>query len=99
MLLIMQLLIISSIVLASALVGTQGIRYFSYGRCSYTGDPHLIPFPSIWNQTMNMYYCQKPGWDILVQNKWIFVFVKVGPSPYVILDVRHFFLIKYSKDN
>lgn len=66
----------------------QTVPYYTFGRCSYTGDPHLMPFPSIWNQTMNMYFCQKPGWEVLLQNKWVLVLVKVGPSPFVILDVK-----------
>ena len=83
----MNSLLIGSILMVSTLVMAQGVPFYTFGRCSYTGDPHLMPFPSIWNQTMNMYFCQKPGWDILLQNRWVLVLVKVGPSPFVILDV------------
>lgn len=58
-----------------------------FGRCSYTGDPHLIPFSSSPNQPSNTYFCHQNHWEILLQNQWVLVVVYVGPSPYVILDV------------
>ncbi|CAF3320133.1 unnamed protein product, partial [Rotaria sp. Silwood2] len=33
-----------------------------------------------------MYFCKQIGWQILLQNSWVIVFVNVGPSPYVITD-------------
>jgi hypothetical protein len=80
-------------ILASILFGFttvihgQGIPYTSFGKCSYTGDPHLIPFPSSSGQASNMYYCQKNRWETVLQNKWVYILAKSGPSPYVVLDV------------
>ncbi len=85
------------LVLISMLLGftaAEDISYSSFGQCSYTGDPHLIPFPSSPNQISNMYWCQKTGWEILLQNQWILIAVQVSSSPYVILDVSTLFPIK-----
>ncbi|CAF1420483.1 unnamed protein product [Rotaria magnacalcarata] len=76
-------------ILASILIGFaagQVTLFGSFGQCSYTGDPHLIPFPTGVNQPVKMYYCNKNQWEVLLQNKWIMVIVKAGPSPFVILD-------------
>lgn len=75
--------------LAAAAIHAQELvaAPFVFGRCSYTGDPHLVPFPRNSTLTSNMYFCQRPGWDILLRNRWILVLVNVGPSPYVILNV------------
>ncbi|CAF3636887.1 unnamed protein product [Rotaria socialis] len=64
----------------------QAALLSSFGQCSYTGDPHLIPFPTGVNQPVNMYFCNKSQWEVLLQNKWILVIVKAGPSPFVIVD-------------
>jgi len=78
-------LILSSIVVS--LTAAQSLSYSLFRTCSYTGDPHLIPFPLSADQTSNMYFCPKVGWAVLLQNKWVYIAVKTGPSPYVILDV------------
>jgi hypothetical protein len=79
-------LIFGSILLG--LTAAQSVAYYPpFGTCSYTGDPHLIPFPTTPGQVTNMYFCSTIGWQILLQNQWIFIAVKVGPSPFVILDV------------
>ncbi|CAF1156228.1 unnamed protein product [Rotaria sordida] len=62
------------------------LPYSLFGKCSYTGDPHLIPFPKFPGQGVNMYFCKHIGWEILLLNKWVLILVKVGPNPYVILD-------------
>jgi hypothetical protein len=56
------------------------------GKCSYTGDPHLTPFPSAYGQPQHQYWCQHPGWELLLANPYVRIYVLVGPSPYVILD-------------
>jgi hypothetical protein len=78
-------LILVSILLSCT--ATHGLLYSLFGKCSYTGDPHLIPFPTAPGQVSNMYFCQRNRWEILLQNKWMYIAVKVSPSPYVILDV------------
>jgi hypothetical protein len=78
---------IRSLIFIFGLASVQGLAYSSFGKCSYTGDPHLIPFSTSVSQVTNMYFCQTPGWETLLQNKWVQIIVKVGPSPYVILDV------------
>jgi len=88
-------LIFTSILLG--LIAAQDLSYSSFGKCSYTGDPHLQPFPTSSGQITNLYFCQKVGWQILLQNKWVYIAVKVGPSPYVILDVSIIF--EYKKIN
>jgi hypothetical protein len=78
-------LIFTSILLG--LTAAQDLTYSSFATCSYTGDPHLQPFPTSSGQITNLYFCPYIGWQILLQNKWVYIVVKVGPSPYVILDV------------
>lgn len=78
-------LILTSIVLS--LTATQGLSYSTFGKCSFTGDPHLVSFPSAPGLGSNMYFCQKIGWSVLLQNKWVYIAVKSGLTPYVILDV------------
>jgi len=92
-------LIFTSILLG--LTAGQDVSYFPYslfGTCSYTGDPHLQPFPTSPGQITNLYFCQKVGWQILLQNKWVYIVVKVGLSPYVILDVSIVFQLNKSID-
>ncbi|CAF3306241.1 unnamed protein product [Rotaria sp. Silwood2] len=62
-------LIFASILLVFTVV--QGVLFFPYRKCSYTGDPHLTPFFFI---------------------KYVFLFINVGPSPYVITDYFVVFL-------
>jgi hypothetical protein len=80
------------LILGSILLGLSAAQLIAYpgpafGTCSYTGDPHLIPFPSSSGQASNMYYCQKNRWETVLQNKWVYILAKSGPSPYVVLDV------------
>jgi hypothetical protein len=63
------------------------------GKCSYVGDPHLIPFPTAYGQPQNQYWCQQSGWELLLENSYVTIYVLVGPSPYVIVDVSGFTLI------
>ncbi|CAF1319327.1 unnamed protein product [Rotaria sordida] len=67
-------------------LNTQALSYSLFGKCTYTGDPHLMPFPKFPGQVVNMHFCQYTGWEILLLNKWVLILVKVGPNPYVILD-------------
>ncbi|CAF3921312.1 unnamed protein product [Rotaria sp. Silwood2] len=83
-------LILTAILLSFTVV--QGLQYSLFGRCSYTGDPHLCPFPSSISSGSNMYFCQHVGWEILLQNQWVLIVVKVGPSPFVIVDFIIIFL-------
>jgi hypothetical protein len=80
-------LIIGSIL--SGLSAAQLIAYpaSAFGTCSYTGDPHLIPFPTSPGQVSNMYFCPITGWQIVLQNQWVLIAVQSSTTPYVILDV------------
>jgi hypothetical protein len=84
-------LIIGSIL--SGLSAAQLIAYpaSAFGTCSYTGDPHLIPFPTSPGQVSNMYFCPITGWQIVLQNQWVLIAVQSSTTPYVILDYVVFF--------
>ena len=63
-------------------IGPVGCRY-SY--CSYTGDPHLTAF----SQPYTTYWCKKPGWELLLSNEYVTIYVLVdsATSYYSIIDV------------
>ena len=89
--LVISLVLLGSIVLqAETAITPKGCQL---AKCSYVGDPHLIPFPSAYGQPQKQYFCQQPGWQLLLENAYVKVYVLVGPSPYVILDVSNFTLI------
>ncbi len=84
------------LILASILFGlanAQRIAYLAplFGTCSYTGDPHLTPFPTSVGGISNVYFCSTIGWQVLLQNQWVLIAVQVGPSPYVIVNVSVIF--------
>ena len=86
------------LILALILLGlarAQGAAYPAslFGTCSYTGDPHLTPFPTTPGGISNVYFCSTVGWQILLRNQWVLIAVQVGPSPYVIVDVRVSYLV------
>ena len=56
-----------------------------YQVCSYVGDPHLLPF----SQPYTQYWCKKPGWELLLSNKYVTLYVLVDGSNtyYRIIDV------------
>lgn len=56
-----------------------------YDFCSYTGDPHLTPFSQPY-----VYWCQKPGWELLLSNQYVTIYVLVdAASFYAIIDVSN----------
>ncbi|CAF3707908.1 unnamed protein product [Rotaria socialis] len=57
-----------------------------YGQCSYTGDPHLVPFPSKYGGVQTTYWCQTTGWELLINNSFVSISVLVGPNPYLITE-------------
>ena len=60
-----------------------------YGVCSYTGDPHLVPYPSAYGQPQKGFICKHVGWEVLTSNAKVSIYVLVGPGPaYNIIDVR-----------
>ena len=56
-----------------------------YSYCSYTGDPHLIPFA----QPKAQYWCKKTGWELLLSNDYVSLYVLVdgAASYFSIIDV------------
>ena len=92
--LVISLVLLESIVLQAGAAAVSTIpNACQLGTCSYVGDPHLIPFPKAFGQPQNQYWCQHPGWELLLQNPYVIIYVFVGPSPYLILDVSGFTLI------
>ena len=61
-----------------------------YGKCSYVGDPHLIPFPTWYGAPQQLYWCENPGWELFVSNSYVTIFVLVGTSHYWVIDVSYF---------
>ncbi|CAF1684275.1 unnamed protein product [Rotaria magnacalcarata] len=57
-----------------------------YGKCSFFGDPHLIPFASSYGGPQAQYWCQEPGWQLLIGNSYVSIYILVGASPYWIID-------------
>ena len=59
----------------------------NYSFCSYTGDPHLIPF----SQPNTQYWCKKTGWELLLSNNYVslYVLVDTAASYYSIIDVSY----------
>ncbi|CAF1394759.1 unnamed protein product [Adineta ricciae] len=47
-----------------------------YQTCSYIGDPHLLPF----SQPYTQYWCKKSGWELLLSNKYVTLYVLVDSS-------------------
>jgi hypothetical protein len=85
----LAIVVIAFLMVGSAFVPTEAMakKRCLYGKCSYVGDPHLIPFPSSYGAPQNQYWCQKPGWETFVSNAYVSIYVLVGASPYWILDV------------
>jgi hypothetical protein len=69
-------------------------KHCLYGVCSYTGDPHLTPYPTSYGGPQDQYLCQTPGWEVLSSNAKVSIYVFVGASPFWILDVSCFPSIK-----
>ena len=100
----LAIVVIAFLMVGSAFVPTEAMAKTRclYGKCSYVGDPHLIPFPSSYGAPQNQYWCQKPGWETFVSNAYVSIYVLVGASPYWILDVSccigsfHSALVYYS---
>jgi hypothetical protein len=44
-----------------------------YVSCSYVGDPHLLSF----SQPYNQYHCTSPGWELLLSNQYVTLYVLV----------------------
>lgn len=85
---------ISFVILAIASQSYAGLskKLCPFTKCSYTGDPHLTPFPATYNGPQNQYMCSNVGWDLVVANPFIQVYAFVGPAPYWILDVSYFLM-------
>jgi hypothetical protein len=61
-----------------------------YGVCSYTGDPHLVPYPSAYGQPQKGFICKNVGWEVLTSNIHVSIYVLVGPGlAYNIIDVSY----------
>ena len=56
-----------------------------YRMCAYLGDPHLVPF----SQHNKQYWCQNPGWELLLSNQYVTLYVLVDQDPHQIIDVRN----------
>ncbi|CAF4410606.1 unnamed protein product, partial [Rotaria magnacalcarata] len=61
-----------------------------YGKCSYIGDPHIIPFASSYGGPQTEYWCQNPGWELLISNSFVSIYTLAGPNPNYIIDVIPF---------
>ena len=59
--------------------------YDPYRMCAYVGDPHLVPF----SQQYNQYACRKSGWELLLSNQYVTLYVLVDQDPYNIIDVSN----------
>ena len=63
-------------------------RGCDYQFCSYTGDPHLIPF-----YQSSIYLCDRTGWELLLSNQYVTIYVKTERRapwpPAVIVDVSN----------
>lgn len=69
------------------------------GKCSYFGEPHLLPFPTTPGQTVNQYVCRPGEPEVLVKNKLLTIEVTTSTSgnhPIVEVDHSDNFII--SKD-
>ena len=50
--------------------------------CAIYGDPHLKPFSQ-----SNTYFCQTPGWVLLLSNPYVAIYVQVSSTSSKIIDV------------
>ncbi|CAF3439040.1 unnamed protein product [Rotaria socialis] len=57
-----------------------------YGKCSYFGTSHLIPFSKSYHDSQAQYWCQSPGWKTLISNSYVSLYVLIGAAPYSIID-------------
>ena len=64
-------------------IASQGC---GYALCTYSGDPHLTPF----SEPQRQYLCTKPGWELLLSNEYVTIYVLVGDA------ARHFSIIDVS---
>lgn len=66
------------------------------GKCSYFGEPHLLPFPTTPGQTVNQYVCRPKDAEILVKNNFLTIEVTTsthGNHPIVEVDHSDNFII------
>ena len=49
-------------------------------RCSYFGEPHLIPFVTAANPIQNQYVCHPSGQETMVSNQYLEILVTTNPS-------------------
>ncbi|CAF4532576.1 unnamed protein product, partial [Rotaria magnacalcarata] len=57
-----------------------------YGKYSYIGDPYIIPFASSYGGPQTEYWCQNPGWELLISNSFVSIYTLAGPNPNYIID-------------
>ena len=76
------LLGVMALTLDAESIERRGCRY-SY--CGYYGDPHLTPF----SQPYSQYWCKKAGWELLLSNEYVTIYVLVQHTPgyFIIVDV------------
>ncbi|CAF4191271.1 unnamed protein product [Rotaria magnacalcarata] len=57
-----------------------------YGKCSSTGDPHLIPFASSYGGSQTSYWYQVQGWSLLIGNSFVTLYILSAASPYLVTN-------------
>ncbi|CAF4486886.1 unnamed protein product, partial [Rotaria socialis] len=57
-----------------------------YGKCSCTGDPHIIPFASSYRGLQTQYLYQVQGWSVLISNIFVTLYIFNAPCPYLVTN-------------
>ncbi|CAF4676908.1 unnamed protein product, partial [Rotaria socialis] len=57
-----------------------------YGKCSCTGDPHIIPFASSYGGLQTQYLYQVQGWSLLISNIFVTMYIFNAPCPYLVTN-------------